>query len=156
MKYQEAADLFIDNVNIGVNCTLVYPDKRTECPNCKINTIGGSSINVYKTGGPYPFTVGNCQYCQGKGFKTENATEDIRLRIYQNPKNWIKVANIEIVAGRVQVIGYLSDSQKLRRAKEIELVSDQDYQKWKYKLATDIYPHGFGKNRYFLSYLDRI
>ena len=64
-------------------CTVVYPEKRTDCPNCIVNTFGGRAVNTYKAGGPVPFNRGvECPYCGGEGFKNEETTESVELRIY--------------------------------------------------------------------------
>jgi hypothetical protein len=153
--YEEVGDLFIDNPMIGVVCTIVYPEIKIPCPNCILNTFGGGSVNVYRTGGPYPFE-GVCPYCNGAGFKLETSTEDIRLRVYFSSRDWIKVSNMQVVDGRVQCIGYLADSPKIRRANYINLVSEQsNYQTWSYKLASEPFPHGFSKRRYCIFFCDR-
>ena len=36
-------------------CTLVYPEKQDRCGNCITNTIGGRSVNAYRSGGPASF-----------------------------------------------------------------------------------------------------
>lgn len=157
-KYYEMADLLIDDEHIGVNCTLVYPEKKIACNNCIFNTLpGGVSTNVYKNGGPMPFSYGPCPLCGGTGYKSSEETDSIRLRVYWRHRDWLKVGqSINYVDGRVQVIGYLKDFANFRKANTIILVSDQTkYQKWTYAQAGNAFPHGFGKNRYFVAFLDR-
>ena len=53
--YNEAVLLFTRTA------TLVYPEKREQCPNCYMDTMGtrNRSISNYRSGGPYPFERGN-------------------------------------------------------------------------------------------------
>ena len=77
--YNEAVLLFTRTA------TLVYPEKREQCPNCYMNTMGtrNKSVSVYRPGGPYPFDRGMpCPYCNGKGHKAVEVSDDITLRIY--------------------------------------------------------------------------
>ena len=49
--YNEAVLLFTRTA------TLVYPEKREQCSNCYMDTMGtrNRSISKYRSGGPYPF-----------------------------------------------------------------------------------------------------
>ena len=153
-KYIEACDFFIDNDNIGKQCTLVYPSRKIACDNCVTNNIGGSSTNSYRHGGPAPFNFGRCPLCGGNGYHEEEITDTIRLRIYWEHRDWIKVSSVSFPDADVQIIGYLSDLPKLRRANEIILLNPK-YGSWRTVLAGEPFPHGFGKNRYFMGFLKR-
>jgi hypothetical protein len=115
-KYYEACDFFLDDVHIGNVCTLVYPPRRTSCDNCVTNTIGSTSANSYRHGGPAPFNFGNCPLCGGNGYHEEEITGSITLRVYWEQKNWIKVSGISFPDAEVQVIGYLADLPNLLKA----------------------------------------
>ena len=81
---------------------------------------------------------------------TETAkTESIRLRMYHAPKDWLKTGGIEFKEGRVQIIGYLEDKDKLIKCSYI-LAKDN-----KYILAGPPVCHGF-EDRYFMGYLDLV
>ena len=72
--YNEAVTLF-ERV-----ATLVYPEKKEQCPNCYLDTLGTRtrSVSVYKAGGPYPFGRGMpCPYCDGRGYKAIEVEEDV-------------------------------------------------------------------------------
>jgi len=152
-KYHEACDFFINNDIIGRDCTIIYPPKRTSCANCTVRMIGGNSSNVYRNGGPAPFTFGNCPLCGGSGYKETETTDTIRLRIYWNRADWIKVGGINIQDADIMVIGFISDVPKISRAIEILLAKDQQESRYRASLISPPVPHGFGRNRYFIAYL---
>ena len=155
-RYYEAADFFIDDDHIGRLCTIIYPPTKESCVNCTFNNIGGTSTNVYLHGGPAPFNFGKCPMCGGNGYRESENTDTIRLRIYWRRKDWMKIAdNLVYPDADAQIIGYMADVKKLKRAIAIKLVSESQHGEWKMVLAGDIFPHGFGRNRYFMAFLKR-
>ena len=154
-KYYEACDFFIDNNYIGKACTLVYPPIKTSCAHCSTTHVGGTSTNVYVHGGPAPFSYSDCPMCGGNGYREEESTDTIRLRIYWERRNWIKVSEIHVPDAEVQIIGYMSDLKKLRQADSIRLINDVQQATWNMMLACEPFPWGFGKNRYFVAFLKR-
>jgi|15BtaG_2_1085339.scaffolds.fasta_scaffold00003_195 hypothetical protein len=152
--YHDAIDALMSS-RVADSCTLVYPPLRTACINCIYSNWG--STNVYKTGGPMSFTFGNCPLCGGQGYKETETTEEISLRVYWRTPKWIKVGdNINYPEGTVQVIGYASDADKLIKANEVVLVNDKNNRKLRFALSGELYPHGFGKDKYFIAYLERV
>ena len=79
-------------------CTLVYPERKDRCENCITNTIGGRSVNTYRTGGPVSFNRGSlCPLCGGKGYKAVEETKNVELRVYHNRRDFINVGfNVDI------------------------------------------------------------
>lgn len=153
--YNTFADTMIDNDMIGQTCTLYFPGKQIECPNCIFSGgFGGAGSNVYKTGGPAPFTYGNCPLCNGKGKKEVEVTASVRLRCYFNKKDWRSVSpNIQIPDATMMTIGYLTDLPNIKSCSYIEAVNKQtNYLKERYKLAGEPHTHGFYKDRYFIAY----
>ena len=74
--YNEAVLLFTRTA------TLVYPEKKEDCPNCIMGNMGtrNRSVSIYQAGGPIPFDRGMpCPYCGGKGYKAVESTDDLRL-----------------------------------------------------------------------------
>lgn len=155
-KYNDAVDDMI-NSNFGVNCKLVYPPIRAQCTNCVFDSIGRKSANKYAHGGPAPFNFGVCPVCGGSGFKESESDTTIKMRVYYELKSFIKITGtVNIPDGAVQVIGFLSDVEKFKRANRIILNSDLE------GVAGDVYerlsepqPHGFKRNRYFICMLKR-
>lgn len=155
--YNQFADDFI-NLNFGVRCKLIYVPKEIECPNCIQDTISKKSANIYKSGGPYPFPDGSfCPYCAGEGYLKDEASDFIKLRVYHRPKDWIKVpTQIGVPDGVVQVIGFLTDLPKFQKSTNIILLTDiEPYNSYNYTRLGEAFPHGFKKNRYFISFLER-
>ena len=159
-KYYEAADFFIDNDNIGNSCTVVYPPKVVECDNCTTSMVGSSTSNVYKHGGPAPFNFGKCPVCGGNSLKQVESTDTVRLRIYWTKKDMARIAaytnvgSVKVPDAVVMAIGYMDDLPKIKQAAEIIVVKN-DASTFRFQLESEPYPHGFGKNRYFVIYLKR-
>lgn len=148
--YNSAMDTFLENDNFSRLCTIVYPSTRIPCGQCNVG-----SPNVYSHGGPALFGNENCTECGGRGYKESEVTDSIRLRIYWNKKNWILGGAGVIGSASVQVIGYISDLPKLIRADSVILVSENHESETTYRISGEPFYHGFGKNRYFVTYLER-
>ena len=85
-KLNEAILLF------NKTCTLVYPEKQERCSNCFNNSIGGRSVNSYRSGGPIPFNRGTpCPLCGGKGVKlvetTTGVMQEMKTALNSNTEN---------------------------------------------------------------------
>lgn len=133
--------------------TLVYPEKKEDCPNCIMSNMGtrNRSVSVYQPGGPYPFDRGMpCPYCGGKGYKAVEATEDISVRIYWDQKSWIKTgAAINIPNGGIQTIGFITDLEKIEKCKYMipSYNTHEDYKpNARYEKVGASIPWGFKQN----------
>jgi hypothetical protein len=92
--------------------------------------------------------------CGGNGFKEEEATDTLRLRIYWDRKDWIRVAgNIVVDDASVMVIGYMVDLPKLKQAIEVILASANNEGVYRAVLVGEAFPHGFGRDRYFMAFM---
>lgn len=156
-EYYNIVDELITNTNIGKACTLYYPTTKTVCPNCRTVRLASGSSNIYKDGGPVPFTQGFCPYCGGAGMLEAENTESINLRVYWNKRDWIKVGNnIQVPDAEVMTIGFLTDMTKCLKARYVNLVSEQaNLVNYKFILVGEPFPHGFGKSRYFAAHWKR-
>jgi hypothetical protein len=153
-KYKEFVDYLLSDEHFSKNCTLVYPPLRTECPNCTINMVGSSVINTYRHGGPAPFNFGDCSMCGGQGYKEVEHTGSLRLRIYWNRKDWIKIVkSIVLNDADVMVIGNMSDLRKFKQAIEILLITSQNNAEYRTVLVGQPTPWGFSQDKYFIAYL---
>ena len=152
-KYYEACDFFLDDTHIGRECTIVYPPKRTACVNCT-NPVGSTTTNVYRHGGPAPFSFGSCPLCGDNGYKEEESTDTLQLRVYWSRADWLRIAG-SIVAddADVMIIGYMTDVTKVRRASNIILASDNNESQYRATVTGKPTPWGFGRNRYFIAFL---
>jgi hypothetical protein len=156
-EHEWLTDSIIDD--LGINCKIVYPPKDSECPNCIFDRDSNRSSSIYKNGGPISFdNFSVCPVCGGEGRLYTEQTEAVKLRVYWNRRDWVKTeTTIVSPDGFVQIIGYMSDLIKLRKAKELILNSDlQDIQELKYSLTGELQPWGFRHNRYFVGYLQRV
>jgi len=156
--YNEAVLLFTRTA------TLVYPEKREQCPNCYMNTMGtrNKSVSSYRPGGPYPFDRGMpCPYCNGKGYKAVETSDDITLRIYWDRKSWYNVGiPIDIPNGMIQTISFISDLQKIEQCKYMIPNYDgiENYDKAKYEKNGSSFPQGFKQNttKYVVTFWNRL
>ena len=146
----------VDNI-WSKTVTLVYPEKREECPNCYFN--GYKSNGIYKTGGPYPFEDGfPCPYCDAAGFKMIEVTEDIQCRIYYDKKQWVDIGiPVNVPFSAAQLVAKITDLPKLQKCKYIipKYYSGIDaYQNQTLVLAGTYYPQGFTQNntKYVISF----
>ncbi len=133
--------------------TLIYPEKKEDCPNCIMSTMGtrNRSMSIYQAGGPYPFDRGMpCPYCGGKGYKAVESSDDITLRIYWDRKSWVKTgAEIAIPDGSIQTIAYMTDLEKIEKCKYMVPNYDgiQNYDtSAKYEKNGISFPQGFKQN----------
>jgi hypothetical protein len=156
--YNEAVLLFTRTAK------LIYPEKKEDCPNCIMSTMGagGRSISIYQTGGPYPFDRGMpCPYCNGKGYKAIEASDTITLRIYWDRKSWVKTgAEINIPDGGIQTIAYMTDMDKIEKCKYMIPVYDgiEDYDvNAKYEKTGVSFAQGFKQNetKYIVTFWTR-
>ena len=155
-KYNDVVDVMISR--FGVKCTLVYPPKRERCGNCITQTMGRRSANVYRPGGPVPFSRGMiCPLCGGNGFRDIENTEEITLRVYWRMKDWIDVGfQVDVQDGFIQTIGYMSDLPKINKAKEIIVNKDiQKYETLRFSRASEGFPQGFKQNRFVVCHWKR-
>lgn len=124
-----------------------------------MNTMGGRSVNYYRSGGPIPFNRGTpCPLCGGKGFKSIEATDSVEVRIYYRRRDFIDVGfQAEAPNNVVQTVGYMSDYVKLTRAKEL-LVDTGTYNKGRYKRISEPYVQGFKQNptQYIVIFWERV
>lgn len=156
LKYKEFADAMINE--LGIDGLIYYPPIKLECENCYYvaSLPGLSSSNIYKPGGPYPFSEGEfCPYCEGKGFRENVTTDSIKLRAYFDKKSWSKIrVPIGIKDGSVWTIGFMSDLIKVQRAAYITLPSDA-VTPFSYTLIEEPIPWGIGRNKYFSAFWER-
>ena len=152
---------WIDSDEIGVKVTLVYPSTIEVCDNCQMTSYG----IVYKTGGPAPFTLGDCPACGGAQCSKENEViEDIRCRVYFGPANFAKFnfkklgINIDQPTGDYLIISKISDIQKIKNANYALVYSDQKNTvgQIRIELSSEPIPYGFGKDKFFFSFWTRV
>ena len=123
------------------------------------NSIGGMSINSYRSGGAFPFCRGVlCPLCGGKGVKLIESTEEVQMRVYHNRKDWVKVGfEVDIPSSSIQTLIYMSDYVKIVRAKEL-LVDVGKYNKLRYKRSGEPFTQSLKQNptQYAVVFWERV
>jgi hypothetical protein len=156
--YNEAVQLFERAAK------LVYPEKKENCPNCYLDTMGTRtrSISVYRSGGPVSFERGMpCPMCNGKGYKLIETTEEIQVRIYWERKNWVDVGiPIDFPQGSIQTIANMTDLPKIDMAKYLiptEYGNISSYHTMKFTRLGASFPQGFKQNptKYVVTFWER-
>lgn len=146
-KFQELNDSLVSE--LGKQCLLIYPVKRTACSNCIPNPLTKKSSGVYKAGGPKPFTNGEiCPWCDGNGYFEQESTDTITARVYWEVKNWEKlnIPNVRKASDVIEIRGFLTDKPKLLQCEFLQIDSHR------FTLSGNIMPYGLVENRYFSSY----
>lgn len=144
---------------------LVYPEKKEQCPNCYLDTMGTRtrSVSYYRSGGPYPFERGMpCPYCNGKGYKAIEVSEEVSVRIYYDRKSWVQIAiPVNIPDGAIQTICDMTDLPKIEKCKYMIPQYDgiQNYDSnARYERDGVSHPQGFKQNptKYAVTFWNRI
>jgi hypothetical protein len=154
--YYTSVDWMLTNDQISEVVQLTYQSTTDKCSNCIYNN--GQPTNLYNGSGPYPFSFGLCPLCNGKGYKdVEAATENIRLRVYWESRDWRKiVSKIEYPNAKCMILGAIDNLPKITKANKIQIFTNSaNYNEWTFKLAGEPFLHGFG-SRYFGAFLERL
>jgi|APSaa5957512622_1039677.scaffolds.fasta_scaffold107700_1 hypothetical protein len=150
--YYEVCNELLSSPFTSVECTLNFPPKQEAC---SCNSVQGAS-NIAHHGGPAPFFSSTCSQCGGSGYKETPITDTMRLRVDFDQRNWWREAeSLQISDAAAKVIGAIQDWHKFKQAKDIELHSDVDMGTHLYTVASEPVPHGFGRDRYFSSFLSK-
>lgn len=159
--YDDIHTQIIDSDEVGVDVTLYYPVTYTECINCQHSDWG----NTYKHGGPAPFNLGSCPMCGGSCQQQFEESDVVRLRVYQSDASGFSKTqlrkigiSIDLPTGDLITIGKISDLSKIKSAAYAVFYSDQEsvVGSQRYKISTEISPHGFGKDKFFFCRWSRI
>lgn len=143
--YYTVVNELYTNEHISEKVRLVYLSKQN-CPNC----IPGHP-NKYNGIGDTPFTFGPCPTCNGKNYIQEETSEEIRLRIYNSSvrkKDSINLGNVNFPNGEIQIIGPMSQLQKIIKADYFCIFSDTEFSDFRYELISSPVPFGFGSSQF--------
>jgi hypothetical protein len=134
----------------GVTCQLVYIDKIEEISTTNDNIPVNKSINQHRKD-PSDYIR------QNRVFKEVEKREDIVLKVYWEPKDWVKLTQgIVAPENAIQTIFYATDLDKIRRAKEIIVHKDiKDLQEMRFRRSGEAFPLGLRKIRYFGCFWER-
>ena len=142
-KYYDVVD---STFNIfGVTCQLVYIDKVEVIDNSYDNIPDNRSINPHRRPGGGDYKRNN------KTIKEVEKTEDIKIKVYWDSRNWTKVGgNIVVPSHGIQTIFFATDLPKILRAKELIVHKTlKELQEMRFKRVGEPFPMGIGLERYF-------
>lgn len=113
---------------------------------------GNASIN----GTPNLSPNGNSQ-------KQTEVTEEIRMRVYSSDATGFgrsifrRLAGTKYVEGQLLTIGLMTDYKKVANSVKADfyLGTEATTGIRSYKLATEIHPHGFGKDKFFFCFWEK-
>ena len=113
---------------------------------------GNASINATPNLSP----AGNSQ-------KQVEVTEEIRMRVYSSEATGFgrsifrKLAGTKYVEGQLLTIGLMTDYKKVANSVKADfyLGTEATTGIRSYKLATEIHPHGFGKDKFFFCFWEK-
>jgi hypothetical protein len=129
-------------------CTLYYGiTKYQDCNNCVYDPIGQKSSNRFQSGGSLPFPFGSiCPMCDGRGKKGVEATENIKLMVIFDSKQFVNIGGVANPEGVIQVLTFSDRSDKLARAKEIRVTTDVSTSR--YERISSPQPCGLGNSSF--------
>lgn len=142
-KYYDIIDSTITDI-FGIDCTLVFVETVEEVSNTFDNIPANKSINAHRQ--------------QTGDFKRENKTykevateETIRLKVYWNSKDWVKVGSSTVVPDNsIQTIFFASDLDKVMRAKYLLVHQNiETLREYRFTMLGEPFPMGLRQNRYF-------
>lgn len=157
--------LYIDMITevvraCSVTCTVTFGITLwTDCSNCTFDAIGNKSANRYQTGGPAPFTVGQCPMCAGAGKIPDEQTASISLAPVYDYKSWIPglASNVQSPNGFVQTISVFSTYDTLRQAKEVIMDTAIDSStRARFEKHREPEPCGMGASSFVLTMWKRV
>lgn len=97
------------------------------------------------------------------GQKQVEATDEVRMRVYTGEAgfSWAKfrnIAGLQYTEGQILTIGLMSDYAKVVDCVKADFfIATEDITGVKpYKLATEVRPHGFGKDTFFFCFWERL
>lgn len=146
---------------LSIPCRIEYIPVKTACPNCIANPLTGASSGKYKTGGPYPFTIGMCPYCNGAGFKETATTEAISFQVGWKVKDFLDIFKTNAVLDSpdsyVQIKGLLSDLPKFNKMNVVVInLPWEPSIRYTFKKKSEAIPSGIRQNKYFYMLLERV
>lgn len=150
--YNAQIDNLLSSNGLSTLCYLHLPSTITQCPNCLYDGALKKSANVYKTGGPIMFDVGQiCPYCNGVGSKRDKQNIEVYMGVLWDYKSWvIKPINIENPSGYIQTICSKNYIQNILKAENMSVNLSGPIQNPMFQLDGEPNPAGLGDNQYIV------
>jgi hypothetical protein len=148
-KYYDIIDSTITDI-FGVDCTLVFVENVEEISNTFDNIPQNKSINAHRQ------HIGDYKR-ENKTYKEVETTETIKLKVYWNSKDWVKVGNnIVVPDNSIQTIFFATDLDKIMRAKHLLVHQNiETLREYKFTMFGEPWPMGLRQNRYFGCFWER-
>jgi hypothetical protein len=126
----------------GLECDIVYLKRNVEyVPSVDENLLRLNTINSKRV------PVDPSSYNNG-GFKSEEVTEKIRVKIYWTEKEWSKIFGLTAVpVGHVVILSMLEDSNRMNISTEIRYTDKFD-NTYSFSRSGKVIPYGFQRDRY--------
>lgn len=159
--YNNAIDHLISQQGLAVPCLLEYDSlKKDLCPNCIFDPILNRSSNVFKHGGPAPFSENSiCPVCIGNGIIDMSKKETVYLALIFNSKYWLNwnSNSVNIANNKAQSISKIDLLPKLQNCKQIILDTNTSaYGDRRYSRINEPEICGLGENRYIITMWEKI
>lgn len=136
---------------LAVPCTLILPSVEIPC-DCSPVAIGGFPGHYTQHGLPVPVFAGICPNCGGSGFRQVSETEEIRMQINIDPRNFLGVFKPMIVESPQNFLeskARLQDLPSILKCVEIVINTNlQGYTGYRYSRASEGVPSGMFQNKF--------
>ena len=152
--FNDAIFALLETDALTIQCSLEYGVTKYEnCSNCTYDPIGQKSSNRFQDGGPAPFPFGTiCPVCNGNGRRPLTSSEDVRLAVIFEPKQFLEINTpVNTADGYIQTLAKKTMTPKLQKAKEIIVATDLSGQfSHRYQRVSEPSPIGLGNNEFVL------
>jgi hypothetical protein len=145
LTFKYAIQAVIDG--FAIPCKIVYPYTKYEACDCVGSDIGNTSSNRHITGAPVPFHgISTCPVCDGTGKRPVETSENVSLAVIFDYKQFLKIADVQIPTGAIQILSNKSMLPKLKKCRQLILDTDnQALVKQVVTLYGEPTPMGFDK-----------
>ena len=152
--FNNAISAILDDGALTIGCTLSYGvTKYDDCPNCVFDPIGRKSANRFQDGGPVPFPYGGlCPLCNGGGRKGVESTEDIKVAVIFDPRQFLEIKTpVNTPDSFIQTLAKKEMTPKFQRAKEIIVATEiSGFFTHRYQRVNEPTPIGLGNNEFVI------
>ena len=147
-KYFDVIDSTFDI--FGVTCQLVSIDEVVVNSNPDNNIPTINSINDHRRNG-------GDRNRDGKTIRKVEILTDIKLKVYWDAKQWVNVGgDLVVPQGSIQTIGFMSDLEKILRAKELIVHKGiKNIKEMRFTRHGEHIPMGLKQDRYFACFWER-
>ena len=160
-EYDDIMTQWIESSEIGHDVIIYYPPTYVNCDICQYSGWGNSTINS----GPLPSVSSDCVQCGGTCQKEVYTTDSMRARLYSSDPSGFSPSLLKKLGVsyshpdyQILMIAKVSDLKKVENSEKAQFYSNLEdiYGKKFFQLASDIRPHGFGKDKFFFCFWKNI